>query len=87
MEAEIGEQPTPIAAVRTEGGRPGSDIMVDMLRSLNIEYVAMNPASSFRGLPSSINNYGQNKNPELLTCMHEEIACAMAQATPRFLER
>ena len=79
MEAEIGEQPTPIAAVKTEGGRPGSDIMVDMLRSLNIEYVAMNPASSFRGLHESINNYGQNKNPELLTCMHEEIACAMAQ--------
>jgi thiamine pyrophosphate-dependent acetolactate synthase large subunit-like protein len=79
MEAETGDQPTPIAAVKTEGGRPGSDIMVDVLRSLDIEYVAMNPASSFRGLHESINNYGMNKNPELLTCMHEEIACAMAQ--------
>src|SRR5580704_19760973 len=31
-------------------GRPGADFMVDVVRSLGIEYVAANPGSSFRGL-------------------------------------
>ena len=35
-------------------------------------------ASSFRGLHESLINYGGNKMPEFLTCMHEESAVAMA---------
>ena len=58
--------------------RPGSDFMVDVIKSLGIEYVAANPASSFRALHESIINYGGNKNPELLTCCHEESSVAMA---------
>jgi len=58
--------------------RPGSDFMLDVLKSLDIEYVATNPASSFRSLHESIINYGGNRKPELLTCTHEEIATAMA---------
>ena len=78
MEAEIG-QPVRIAAtMKEEGGRPGSDFMVDVLRAMDIDYVATNPASSCRGLHESINNYAMNKKPELLTAMHEEIATAMA---------
>lgn len=78
MEAEIG-QPIKIAATMAEpGSRPGSDFMVDVLRALDIDYVATNPASSCRGLHESINNYAMNKKPELLTAMHEEIATAMA---------
>jgi acetolactate synthase I/II/III large subunit len=38
-----------------------SDFMADVIKSLNIEYVAINPASSFRGLHESLINYGQNK--------------------------
>jgi len=30
--------------------RPGSDFMVDVIKSLGIEYIAANPASSFRSL-------------------------------------
>jgi acetolactate synthase I/II/III large subunit len=56
----------------------GGDFMIDVLRSLDIEYIATNPASSFRGLHESIVNYAHNKNPELLTCTHEEVAVAMA---------
>ena len=52
--------------------------MVDVLKSLGFEYVAANPGSSFRGLHESIINYGGNKTPELVTCMHEESAVAMA---------
>jgi thiamine pyrophosphate-dependent acetolactate synthase large subunit-like protein len=60
--------------------RPGGDFMVDVLKSLNIEYVASNPGSSFRGIHESIINYGGNKAPEFLTCCHEESSVAMAHA-------
>jgi hypothetical protein len=52
--------------------------MVDVIRSLGIEYIAANPASSFRGLQESIVNYGGNAKPEFLTCMHEESSIGMA---------
>jgi acetolactate synthase I/II/III large subunit len=58
--------------------RPGSDFMVDVIKSLGFEYVCANPGSSFRGLHESFVNYGKNKMPELLTCCHEESSVAMA---------
>jgi acetolactate synthase-1/2/3 large subunit len=58
--------------------RPGSDFMVDVLKSLVFEYVCANPGSSFRALHESIINYGGNKAPELITCCHEEQSVAMA---------
>ncbi len=59
-------------------GKPGSDYMLDVIKALDIDYVFTNPASSCRGLHDSITTYGDNKKPELLTCMHEESATAMA---------
>ena len=58
--------------------RPGGDFMVDVIKSLNLDYVASNPGSSFRGLHECIVNYGGNKSPEFLTCCHEESSVAMA---------
>jgi acetolactate synthase I/II/III large subunit len=58
--------------------RSGSDFMVDVIKSLGIEYVCANPGSSFRGLHESVINYGGNKNPEFITCCHEESSVAMA---------
>ena len=58
-------------------GRPASDYMVDVIKSLNIEYIYSNPASSFRGLHESLINYGKNKMPEFLTVTHEEASVAM----------
>ena len=58
--------------------RPGSDFMVDVLKSLDIPYVASCAASSFRSLHESIVNYGGNKKPEFLTCLHEEISAGIA---------
>ncbi len=58
--------------------RPGSDFMIDVIRTLDLDYVATNPGSSFRSLHESLVNYGGNKKPELLTCLHEESAVAMA---------
>jgi acetolactate synthase-1/2/3 large subunit len=58
--------------------RPGGDFMVDILKSLNFDYIASNPGSSFRGIHESIINYGNNRAPEFLTCLHEESSVAMA---------
>jgi len=52
--------------------------MVDVIKATGIEYIASNPGSSFRSLQESIVNYGGNKKPEFLTCMHEESSVAMA---------
>jgi acetolactate synthase-1/2/3 large subunit len=58
--------------------RPGSDFMVEVIKTLDLEYISTNPGSSFRSIHESLVNYGGNKKPELLTCMHEEAAVAMA---------
>ena len=60
--------------------RPGGDFMVDVLKSLNFDYIASNPGSSFRGIHESIINYGNNTKPEFITCCHEESSVAMAHA-------
>jgi thiamine pyrophosphate-dependent acetolactate synthase large subunit-like protein len=60
------------------GGRAGSDFMIDVIKSLGIEYCYANPASSYRGIHESLINYGKNTMPEFITCMHEESAIAMA---------
>jgi acetolactate synthase I/II/III large subunit len=62
----------------TPNVRPGSDFMVDVFKTLGIEYIAANPGSSFRGLQESFINYGKNTSPEWLTCCHEESSVAMA---------
>ena len=57
---------------------PGSDFMVDVLKTIGFEYVASTPGSSFRGLQESFVNYGGNQAPEWLTCLHEESSVAIA---------
>jgi acetolactate synthase I/II/III large subunit len=61
----------------TENGRPGSDFMVDVIKTLDIKYLPANPAASYRGLHESLIDYGKNSMPEYLTCMHEESAVGM----------
>ena len=72
------EVETPARAEVLTAERTGSDFMVDVIKSLGIEYVCSNPGSSFRGLHESVINYGGNKNPEFITCLHEESAVGMA---------
>jgi len=47
--------------------RTGSDFMVDVFKSLNLEYVCAVAGSSFRGLHESVVNYAGNKNPEFIS--------------------
>jgi thiamine pyrophosphate-dependent acetolactate synthase large subunit-like protein len=52
--------------------------MVDVMKSLKLKYCFANTASAYRGLQESIVNYANNKDPEFITCLHEESAAAMA---------
>jgi thiamine pyrophosphate-dependent acetolactate synthase large subunit-like protein len=56
----------------------GSDVIVDLLSALGVEYVAVNPGATFRGIHDSIVNHAGNVNPELILTTHEEIAVAIA---------
>lgn len=74
--AETSPPPARVDVYTTD--RPGSDFMVDVIKTLGFEYAVANPGSSFRGIHESIINYGRNRMPELLTCCHEESSVAMA---------
>ena len=85
--ARSGPASAPAAARESDPGgspdvlttdRPGGDFMVDVMKTLDFEYVAANPGSSFRGLHESLINHGGNKAPEFITCCHEESSVAMA---------
>jgi len=59
--------------------RWGSDVAAQMLRKFDIPYVALNPGASYRGLHDSLVNHLGNEKPEMLMCLHEEHAVAIAQ--------
>jgi thiamine pyrophosphate-dependent acetolactate synthase large subunit-like protein len=68
------ERPLP-----SEGrGHWGSDVIAELLRALDIPYVALNPGSSYRGLHDSLVNHLGNERPQMLLCLHEESAIALA---------
>jgi thiamine pyrophosphate-dependent acetolactate synthase large subunit-like protein len=56
----------------------GSDVVADALRALDVPYIALNPGASYRGLHDSIVNYLGNEKPQMLLCLHEEAAIAIA---------
>jgi len=56
----------------------GSDVVADALRATDIPYIALNPGASYRGLHDSLVNYLGNEQPQMLLCLHEESAVAIA---------
>ena len=56
----------------------GSDVVAETLRALDIPYIAVTPGASYRGLHDSIVNYLGNTSPQMLLCVHEESAVAIA---------
>lgn len=56
----------------------GSDVVADVLRALDIPYITLTPGASFRGLHDSLVNYLGNERPQILLCLHEEHAIAIA---------
>lgn len=62
----------------------GSDLVVDLLGALGIEYAAFNPGASFRGLHDSLVNHG---GPRPILCTHEEISVALAHGYAKATDR
>ena len=56
----------------------GSDAVAEALRALDVPYIALNPGASFRGFHDSLVNYLGNERPQMLLCLHEEHAVAIA---------
>jgi thiamine pyrophosphate-dependent acetolactate synthase large subunit-like protein len=56
----------------------GSDVVAETLRALEIPYIALNPGASYRGLHDSIVNFLGNETPQMLLCLHEEVAVSIA---------
>jgi thiamine pyrophosphate-dependent acetolactate synthase large subunit-like protein len=69
------ELPT-LSAPAAEGW--GSDRIARMLRVLDLPYLCFNPGASFRGLHDSLVNVLGNRDPQMLMCLHEESAVAIA---------
>jgi thiamine pyrophosphate-dependent acetolactate synthase large subunit-like protein len=65
----------------------GSDAIAAVLRSLDIPFLALNPGASYRGLHDSIVNYLGNTRPQMLLCLHEESAVAIAQGYAKVSDR
>ncbi|MBL8382174.1 MAG: thiamine pyrophosphate-binding protein [Burkholderiales bacterium] len=56
----------------------GSDVIAATLRALGVPFLALNPGASYRGLHDSLVNHLGNAAPEMLLCLHEEVAVAIA---------
>ena len=70
------ETPTPSTA---SDAVFGSDVIAATLRALDMEYIALNPGASYRGLHDSLVNYLGNKKPQMVLCLHDETAVSIAQ--------
>ncbi|HEY6257385.1 MAG TPA: thiamine pyrophosphate-binding protein [Xanthobacteraceae bacterium] len=70
------DRPVNLTAANAPGW--GSDVVAETLRALEMPYIALNPGASYRGLHDSIVNYLGNETPQMLLCLHEEIAVAIA---------
>lgn len=66
------------AGLRPPEAHFGSDLVADVLRDLEIGYVAMTPCPGFRGLHDSLVNYLGNSDPRLLLCILPEHAAGIA---------
>ena len=62
----------------TSNVRCGADFMVDVIKSLGIEYCAANPGTSFRGLHESSSTTAATRTPNSSPACHEESSVAMA---------
>ena len=56
----------------------GSDVVVDMMKAYGMKYIPLNLGGTYRGFLDSLVNYGDNKDPEVIECLNEEIAVAVA---------
>src|SRR3974390_1070573 len=65
----------------------GSDVVAEVLRDLDIPYIALNPGASYRGLHDSLVNHIGNAAPQMLLCLHEEAAVAIAHGYAKVTDK
>lgn len=65
----------------------GSDAIAQTLKELGIEFIALVPGSSYRGLHDSLVNGLGNSDPQMVVCLHEEHAVAIADGYARATDR
>ena len=58
-----------------------------MLREFELPYLCFNPGASFRGLHDSLVNFLGNSIPQMLLCLHEENAVAIAHGYAKVTEQ
>jgi thiamine pyrophosphate-dependent acetolactate synthase large subunit-like protein len=85
-DARTGIRPETPTGAQGEGGW-GSDAIAETLRALGIPYLALNPGASYRGLHDSLVNHLGNRAPQMLLCLHEESAVAIAQGYAKASDR
>ncbi len=64
-----------------------SDVAADMLRRLEIPFVALNPGASYRGFHDSLVNYLGNQSPQIIMCLHEDHVVAIAHGYAKATDR
>lgn len=67
--------------------RWGSDVIAEALRDLGFPYVCLVPGASYRGLHDSLVNHLGNRDPEMIVCLHEEHAVAIAHGYAKVTDR
>lgn len=65
----------------------GSDMVAEAIRNIDLEYIALNPGASFRGLHDSLVNHIGNRQPQMLLCLHEESAVSIAHGYAKVTSR
>ena len=64
----------------------GSDVVAEVVRRLDLKYIALVPGASYRGFHDSIVNYLGNTNPQMVICLHEEHAVSIADGYGKVTE-
>src|SRR5436853_6098910 len=70
LQVAAAETETPRETTNRIGGRPGSDLKVDAIKTLHIKHLPAHCASRYPGIHASLINYGGHKTPEPLTRIH-----------------
>jgi len=65
----------------------GSDVVAELVRRLDIPYIAVVPGASYRGFQDSLVNYLGKRDPQMLVCLHEEHCVAIAHGYAKVTDK
>ena len=80
------EPECPVGVENTKMGW-GSDVVAEVIRRLDIPFIAMVPGARYRGFQDSLVNYLGNRDPQMLVCLHEEHCVAIAHGYAKVTDK